>query len=290
MKVGMHFGCFYFLVVLRALVLSIVPFALSAVPTLAAEDSPRELQGVGIDPIMGSQLPLDLEVVNEAGKTVPFSSFFDGRRPVALVLSYYGCPMLCGLVLNATRDSLQKSDWLPGDQYRVVTISIDPKETFDLARDKKKSIIEASTKPAFRAAAPSGWNFLVGKAGSERRLADSVGFHYKWDKEENQWAHGAAIFILSPKGKLSRVFFGLDFPPRDLKLALLEASEGKVGTIAEKLLLFCYHYDPKGNKYAILASRLVSLGGALTVAVLLLAWVVWFLRQQWKGTACPVSP
>jgi protein SCO1/2 len=194
-------------------------------------------------------------------------------------------------VLNAARESLEKLDWVPGDHYRIVTISIDPKEDADLAREKKKSILGAVKNEAFRAGAADGWNFLVGKAGSEKRLAAALGFRYKWDSEEKQWAHGAALFVLSPTGRLSRVLFGVDFPPRDLKLALLEAGEGKVGTIAEKLMLFCYHYDPKGNKYAILASRLVSLGGALTVSALLLAWVVWFIRQaRRKGTACPVSP
>jgi len=197
-----------------------------------------------------------------------------------LILSYYGCPMLCGLVLNATRESLQKLDWLPGDHYGIITISIDPKESASLAGEKKASILGASTNTAFRAAATRNWEFLVGNAGSEKKIADAVGFHYKWNEEEKQWAHGAAIFLVSPSGKLTRVLFGLDFPPQDLKLGLLEAGNGKVGTIAEKLLLFCYHYDPKGNKYAILASRLVSIGGAFTVLALLVAWFIWFGRVR----------
>jgi protein SCO1/2 len=249
----------------------------------AAEPSPAELVGVGIDPVLGSNLPLDAPLVDSSGKTVPLSAFFDGKRPVVLVLSYYGCPMLCGLVLNATRDNLQKLDWLPGDHYRIVTVSIDPAETSDLAGEKKKSIVAASVSPEFREAFTRNWEFLVGKGGSEKRIADAVGFHYKWNKEEKQWAHGAAIFLVSPTGKLTRVLFGLDFPPRDLKLGLLEAGSGKVGTIAEKLLLFCYHYDPKGNKYAILASTLVSMGGALTVLALALAWITWFIRARKKS-------
>ncbi len=271
---------------LLLLLLVAIPLSLSR----AAEEAPKELRGVGINPALGTQVPLDAELVNEAGQTLPFSSFFDGRRPVMLVLSYYECPMLCGLVLNAARENLQKLDWVPGDHYRIVTISIDPKEDAELAREKKAAIVGASTNPAFLKAGMEEWSFLVGKNGSEKRIADAVGFHYKWDTAENQWAHGAALFVLSPSGKLSRVLFGLDFPPRDLKLSLLEAGEGKVGTIAEKLMLFCYHYDPKGNKYGILASRLVSLGGALTVAALLLAWVVWYVRHRRKGNACPASP
>jgi len=275
---------------MRILLWTLFLILITPLAVMAAEESPRELKDVGIDPVLGTQAPLNLPVVNESGQTVPLSTFFDGHHPVALIFAYYECPMLCGLVLNAARESLQRADWLPGDQYRIVTISIDPKEGAELARDKKKAIVGAATSAKFRDAAGSGWQFLVGKDGSERRLADALGFKYKWEPEEKQWAHGAALFVLSPTGRLSRVLFGLDFPPRDLKLALLEAGEGKIGTIAEKLLLFCYHYDPKGNKYAILATRLVSLGGALTVAALLLAWAVWFCRRHRKGIACPALP
>ncbi|MGZ3652539.1 MAG: SCO family protein [Bdellovibrionota bacterium] len=254
--------------------------ALEAPLARGAEQAPPELAGVGIDPVLGTQAPLNEMLLNETGKAVPLSTFFDGKRPVVLVLSYYGCPMLCGLVLNSTRNSLEKLDWTPGDHYRIVTISIDPAEKPALAAEKKSSIVGASTNAAFKAGAEANWHFLVGVKGSEKRVADAMGFHYKWNEEEKQWAHGAAIFLLSPSGKLTRVLFGVDFPSQDLKLALLEAGNGKVGTIAEKLLLFCYHYDPKGNKYAILASRLVSMGGAFTVIVLLFAWFVWFVRVR----------
>jgi len=257
----------------------------SASSTFSAETKPVALEKVGIDPVLGAQVPLDLDFVDESGKTQKLGHYFDGTKPVLLVLAYYGCPMLCGLVLNAARESMQKLDWLPGDHYRIVTISIDPEETAALARAKKKSTVEAFP-PEMRSAAAGHWAFLVGQTGTEKRLSDALGFSYKWDQESEQWAHGAALFVLSPTGKLTRVLFGLDFPPRDLKLALLEAGEGKVGTIAEKLMLFCYHYDPKGNKYAILASRLVSIGGAVTVAVMLLAYLAWFLRQRRKGKAC----
>ncbi len=254
----------------------------------AAEPQPTELQGVGIDPVLGTSLPLDALVVQENGQAVPLGTFFDGRRPAVLVLAYYGCPMLCGMVLNNVRESLQRLQWKPGDHYQILTISIDPKEGADLAAAKKKSILGESPDPVFRTAAEQEWHFLVGKNGSEKRIADSLGFHYKWNEEEKQWAHGAAIFLVSPTGKLTRVLFGLDFPPNDLKLGLLEAGEGKVGTLAEKLLLFCYHYDPKGNKYAILATRLVSLGGALMVFALVFAWAAWFFRVRRKGNACTV--
>lgn len=257
---------------------------LSCLPGIAfsAEDRPEILKDIGISPVLGAQLPLDEEFTDEAGQPVKLRSFF-GEKPVVLVLNYYSCPMLCGLLLNAARDSLQEMDWRPGKHYKIVTISIDPKETSSLAQAKKESVLASLKKPDFAEAAAGNWHFLVGKQGSEARLAAALGFRYKWIEAEKQYAHGAALFLASPSGKLTRVLTGLDFPPRDTKLALLEASEGKVGTFAEKLLLFCYHYDPKENKFALLASRLVSIGGAITVAALLFAYGLWFYRSRRKG-------
>lgn len=259
---------------------------LAAAPSArSAESTPKALEKVGVNPVLGTQLPLDAEVVDEQGKAQPLSAYFDGQRPVLLVLSYYECPMLCGLVLNAVRESVAKLSWLPGDHYRIVTISIDPDEGSKLAAAKKASVANAFPTAAQRDAAAKHWAFLVGKMGSEKRIAQATGFAYEWDAESKQWAHGAAIFLVSPTGKLTRALFGLEYPERDLKLGLLEAGEGKVGTLAEKLMLFCYHYDPKGNKYAILATRLVSLGGALTVGLMVLAWLAWFFRQRRKGNS-----
>lgn len=251
----------------------------------AAEPLPDALQDVGLSPVLGRALPLDEEFLDETGRAVKLSTFFDGK-PVVLILNYYGCPMLCGMLLNAARDSLEELDWQPGQHYKVVTISIDPQEGTDLAAAKKSSILGSLKRPEFREAAKGHWHFLVGKKGSEKRLADALGFRYKWVDAERQFAHGAALFLASPSGKLTRVLAGLVFPSRDLKLAMLEASEGKVGTFAEKLLLFCYHYEPKENKYALLATRLVSMGGAVTVAALLFTYGLWFCRSRRKGNAC----
>lgn len=259
---------------------------LSARVVFGAEPTPDVLKDITIQPNLGSVLPLEEEFIDESGRTVKLGSFFDGTKPVVVVMNYYGCPMLCGILLNAARDSLQEMDWLPGQQYRVVTISIDPKEESDLAAAKKTSILGSLKRVDFRDAAKNNWHFLVGKNGSEARVAKALGFGYKWIEAEKQFAHGAALFLASPRGKLTRVLQGIDFPARDLKLALLEASEGKVGTFAEKILLFCYHYEPKENKYSLLASRLVSIGGAITVAVLLLAYGLWFIRSRWKGKKC----
>jgi protein SCO1/2 len=251
----------------------------------AAEEIPAVLKDIGIHPVMGAQIPLDEEFIDESGNVVKLRSFFDGK-PVIFILNYYSCPMLCGLLLNAARDALQELDWQPGKHYKIVTISIDPKEGATLAAAKRESLLSSLKKPAFAEQAKTNWHFLVGKKGSEARLAAALGFGYKWVEAEKQYAHGAALFLASPSAKLSRVLQGIDFPSRDLKLALLEASEGKVGTFAEKLLLFCYHYDPKENKYALLANRLVTAGGAVTVAALLFAYGLWFFRSRRKGNAC----
>lgn len=267
-------------------------FLILCLPLLAsgAEDKPEAIKDLTISPTLGSMLPLNEELIDETGKTVTLGSFFTGKQPVILMLNYYGCPMLCGLLLNKAKASFEQMDWLPNQHYKVVTISFDPREPYTLAAAKKKSILGSVKRPGFREAAESGWHFLVGKSGSEARIAAALGFQYRWLEKEEEWAHGTALFLASPTGKLSRVLLGVDFPPRDLKLGLLEAGEGKVGTFAEKLVLFCYHYDPKDNKYAILATRLVSLGGVVTVLALLIAYWIWFLRERKKGNACSLSP
>lgn len=256
-----------------------------ALPAFAAEPIPAELKDLEIQPKLGAQVDLDLPFKNEKGETVRLRQYFDGRRPVALILNYYGCPMLCGLVLNAARDSFADMDWLPGEKFQIVTVSFDPKEGPDLAKAKKRSILDSVENPSWRASAENGWHFLTGPAASSAKLSEQVGFRYRWVEKEKQYAHGAALFVLSPSGKLTRVLFGMGFHARDLKLSLLEASAGKVGTIAEKILLFCYHYDPKENKYALLATRLVRWGAAATVVlfVLMYALLYWRKRRRAQG-------
>ena len=261
-----------------------------ALPSFAAEEQPAILKDVGIRPVMGSTIPMDETLLDENGLPVSLKSFLDGKHPVVIVFSYFTCPMLCSMILSGARDAFQKLDWKMGDQYKVVTISIDPHDDPAAARAKKLDLLSASKSPAFREAAEKNWHFLVGRNAAEARVAEAFGFHYKWVEEEHQYAHGAALYLVSPDGKLARTIEGFDFNPRDLKLALLETSQGKVGSFAEKLMLFCYHYDPKDNKYALFASRLVSLGGALTVAIMLLFYLVLYLRNRRKGNACSLSP
>ena len=253
----------------------------------AAEPIPKELADLAIDPKLGAHLPLDAEFQDHTGKSVKLGDYFDGRRPVALVMNYYGCPMLCGVVLNATRDALQGIDWKMGEKYRVIAISIDPTEGPKLAAAKRRSILDSIKDPDFRAAAETNWHFLVGSGANSKRVADAIGFKYRYDKQTKEYAHGAALFFVSGSGVLTRALFGINYLPSTVKLALLEASQGKIGTLAEKLLLFCYHFDPKGNKYSILAVNLMKIAGAITVVIMLLAYLLIFLRNRRERTQNP---
>jgi protein SCO1/2 len=226
---------------------------------------------------------LSTSFTDEAGKTITLKKYFDGRQPVALILNYYGCPMLCGVMLNQAKDAFAALDWQMGDRYQVITISIDPTETSSLAAAKKASILKSVTNPTFQAAAEKNWHFLVGTKANIDKVANAIGFAYKFLPEEKQYAHGAAIFMLSPTGKLDRVLPALSLSSTDMKLALLEAGEGKIGTLAEKFFALCYHYDPKESKYTILAVDLMKVGGGIMVAVTAIAYLALYMRKK-KGS------
>lgn len=269
--------------VIFLLALSLISSLYRSEAARAAEKTPAELQGVGINPILGTKISLSTEFQDEEGKAIRLEKYFDGKRPVILIMSYYGCPMLCGLLLNAARESFEAMDWVPGENFQIVTVSIDPRENFKLAASKKESILGAMEQKGKLDATRNNWHFLVGKKESSQKLAAEIGFQYRYDEKENQFAHGAAMFLLSPSGKLTRVLYGVSFPPIDLKLGLLEASEGKIGSLAEKIVLFCYHYDPKGNQYAIFATNLMKLGGVITLAVIAFLYLLVFFGKRKKG-------
>lgn len=248
---------------------------------LAREDKslPKDLEGIGINPKLGTMISLDTAFTDETGKDVTLQKYFDGEKPVIVVMAYYGCPMLCGVMVDAAKEAFEGLDWKLGEKYRVVTISFDPKEGWGAASRKKDQVTKDwNGKVALER--PEDWAFLTGTEVSSRKIADELGFGYKWNEESQEFAHAAGIFVLSPKGKLSRVLFGINYQARDLKLALLEASAGKVGNLAEKFLLFCYSYDPKANKYALLATRIMKAGGGLTVLIILLAYASLFIRTR----------
>jgi protein SCO1/2 len=251
---------------------------LAGAPGLEARDEqlPSELVGVDIVPRIGEKVNLDLEFTAENGYQVPLRKLFGKGKPVILNFVYYRCPMLCNLVLNGQTAAMRDLAWTAGKEFDIVTISIAPDETFDLAQAKKKFYLETYGRPQ----AQSGWHFLTDYQGNTKRLADQAGFQYRWDPKTEQWAHTAAILLLTPDGRISRYLYGVRFKDRDLRLGLTEASEGKLGTVGDKLLLFCFHYDPESKGYVPFARNLMKLGGGLMVLVMGVVLSVLFRRER----------
>lgn len=270
--------------VLRVFALSVLLFSASI--SFAASEHlgattpgiPNELKDVGIIEKSGSSVLLnDLVFKDETGAKVSFSKYFNqGSKPVILVLAYYECPNLCTFVLNGLVDAMKGLDWVPGKQFEVVTVSINPRETPELAKAKKASYLASLGKPE----AADGWHFLTGEESQIRKLSNAVGFGYKWIEEEKQYAHSAAIYVTTPDGRLSRYLYGIEYKPQDLKLSLLEASNGKIGTVIERLLLFCYRYNPQTHKYSVYLTQLMQAGGFGTVVVFGGYLAVFWRRQR----------
>ncbi len=231
-------------------------------PAAAEQPLPEELEGVGIEEKLGANIDLDLEFIDESGYPVKLGKFFHQGRPVILNLVYYNCPMLCTLVLNGQTKTLREIPWTPGEEFEIVTISIDPTETFDLAQEKKSLYLTNYERPA------PGWHFLSDHKGNVKKLAEQIGFHYKWDERREQYAHAAAIMVLSEEGMVSRYLYGIRYKTRDMRLALTEASDGKVGAISDRVLLFCFHYDPSEKSYVPFATNIMRAGGVLVVLIL----------------------
>ena len=243
----------------------------------AAEKTPPELEGVGITEQLGAYINLDTSFVDQNGKNISLKNYFKGDVPVVLALVYYSCPSLCNLLLNGLKDTLSRLDWKVGEKFRIVTVSFDPEETYELAAKKRETYLQSLNLPA-----NTDWHFLTGQEENIKRLTETIGFSYKYDKSQMQYAHSAAIYVLTPEGKISRYLFGIMFEPRDLKLSLLEASEGKVGNFVDRMIMFCYHYDPQGRKYSLYSIRLMRVAGYVTV--LSLAVFLFFLSRRKRET------
>jgi protein SCO1/2 len=221
---------------------------------------PTALQNVGIDQKLNEQIPLDLQFLDETGRTVQLREYF-GRKPVILSLVFYECPMLCNQVLNGLVGSLKAQTFNVGQEFDVLTVSFDPREGPQLASAKKLSYMQRYQ----RAGAEKGWHFLTGDQKSIDALTRAVGFRYSYDAATNQFAHASGIMVLTPEGKLSRYFYGIEYGPKDLRLALVESSANKIGTPVDALTLYCYHYDPVTGKYGPTIMNIIRLGGLLTM-------------------------
>ena len=221
---------------------------------------PPQLRGVGIDQRLNNQVPLDLKFRDETGQRVTLASYF-GKKPVILSLVYYSCPMLCTMAENGLLNALRDVKFNLGEQYGVVTVSIDPTETPEMAMGKKAVYVGLYGRPG----AKQGWHFLVGDEPSIRALAQAVGFHYNYIPETKQFAHATGIIVLTPQGKVSRYFYGILYPPRDIRLALVEASIEKIGNPVDAVLLYCCEYDPAAGKYSIVVTRILRIAGVITL-------------------------
>jgi protein SCO1 len=253
-----------------------------ALPALAQrqEPPPKELEGVGITEHLGTRLPLDLNFTDEEGKSIPFRSFFNQGRPVILTLNYYTCPMLCTLILNGLVDGLKGLSLSPGADFELVTISINPKESPRLAVLKKQNYVKEYERPTAAA-----WHFLTSPDDQVKRLSEAVGFLYKYDARQEQYIHAAAIFVLTADGRISRYLYGVTYDPQTLRLALVEASQGKMGSSLDRFILYCYHYDKDNGRFALSPMALVRFGGVLTALFLVLFLTVLWRRERRKRTA-----
>ena len=241
---------------------------------IPSSQMPAVLAKVSYDQRLNEQLPLDLSFRDEEGRRVKLGDYF-GAKPVVMAFVYYECPMLCTQVLNGLTTSLMILEESVGREFDVIAVSFDPRETPALANGKKKSNLDRYKRPE----TANGWHFLTGDESSIKALTDAVGFHYVWDDKTQQFAHPSGIVIATPDGKVSRYFFGIEYPPRDVKFALIESSAGRIGNAIDQLLLYCYHYDPATGSYGFVAMSAVRLGGAVTLLALV-GFVVVSIRRE----------
>jgi len=221
---------------------------------------PPYLENVGIQQHLDAQVPPDLTFVDDTGRSVKLGDYF-GKKPLILNLVYYNCTMLCGEALAGLTGAMKMVKFDLGNEFDVVTVSFDPRETPALAAAKKQDYIKRYGRPG----AAAGWHFLTGPPESINALTKAVGFQYQYDPKTNQYAHATAIMVLTPQGRISRYFYGVDFPPKDLRMGLVEASQEKIGNAVDQVLLYCYHYNPATGKYGAVVSNMLRLGGAATI-------------------------
>jgi protein SCO1/2 len=249
---------------------------------------PPGLQHVGIQQNLNEQIPADLTFADDSGRAVKLGDYY-GKKPLILNLVYFTCPMLCGEELNGLESALRILKFDVGKEFEVITVSFDPKDTPDAAAKKKAEIL----KRYKRAGAEQGWHFLVGNQDSIDKIAKAAGFEFEYDAKSNQFAHTTAIMVLTPQGRIAQYYYGIDYPPKDLRLALVDASQEKIGNVVDELLLYCYHYDPEKGKYSATIMRILRLAGVATLLCLGTLFIVLFRRgadsTQKRGGVLRVS-
>jgi protein SCO1/2 len=279
--------------ILAALWIGVAAVSASAKPVPPSERKerqeplPKRLDGIDVVEHLDTELPKHVEFYDEHGRRVKLGDYFDGKLPVIVTLNYSGCPMLCSLILNGLVDGLKQVKWTAGKDFRILTVSIDPAETPEISLRTKQRYVESYGRPEAR----EGWHFLTGSPANVRAIADVIGFKYGYNEKRKEYVHPAAITLVTPSGRIARYLYGIEFLERTLSWSLVEASEGKIGTTVDRLLLYCFHYDSSEGRYAPVAINVMRLGGSLT-AVLLggLLTVLWRaeLRKKRKLTASGV--
>ncbi len=240
-------------------------------------DSVPELMNIDIVEHLGEKLPLNLKFIDDNGNPVMLGDYFGKDKPVLLTLGYYECPMLCNLVFNGVSDGIRQLGWIPGEKYQIISVSIDSTETPELAAAKKANYIGATEMPG----AENGWHFLVGNQSQSKVLADAIGFKYYYVPERDEFAHAAAAYLISHEGVITRYLYGIQYTGRDLKLGLLEASDGKIGTTIDRIILYCFHYDPEAKSYVLMAQNVMKLGGLVSVIFLgVFVGTMWIRTRQ----------
>lgn len=246
-------------------------------PGLSNQPIPAEMTKVTVNEKPNAAIPLDAEFVDESGKTVTLRPYFTGKKPVVLQIGYFGCPMLCDLVSQGLLDSLKPVELVPGKDYDVIYLSFDPREKPELASKKKDAFVREFGKPQ----TAGGWHFLTGRKEQIDRITDATGFEYKWIGAAGQYSHPAAVILLTPDGRVSRYLYGVKFDQKTLRLSLVEASEGRIGTTMDRFILTCFRYDGKQGRYAFAAIVIMRISGGLTVVIL--GIVIWrLLRREFK--------
>jgi protein SCO1/2 len=280
---------------LRKFVTHIIPFSLLALTITLfgggsamaqiADYAPESLRKIDVIEQLGEQVPEDIMLVNANGDSLLLGEYFQEGKPLVLALAYYECPMLCTMVLNGLTETADKLDWRPGEDYSILTVSIDPGESAELAMGKQKVYLESFKGELGQ----NAWRFHVSKQTEVTRLAEAVGFKYYYDEESDEYAHPAVLMLLSPDGKVARYLYGLTPTETDLKLGLLEASEGKIGNTIDRLILYCYHYDSQAGSYSLVAANVMRLGGAVTVLVLgAFLGILWYWDRQHRRKLAPL--
>jgi protein SCO1 len=241
-----------------------------------SDQVPKEMEGVGVNEKLNHKLNLQNEFTDDKGQTVTLAKYYDVKKPVFMTMIYYNCPSLCNYHLNGLLDVFKKMNLRAGKDFTLVAVSMDHKETPDLAAKKKANYIKELGQPG----AADGWHFLVGSETNVKNLAADLGFEFKWNEAGKQFAHAAVAYVTTPAGIISRYLYGIEFSPQTLHLSLVEASQGKIGNIIDQVKLFCFQFDPSKNKYTLYAYNIMQMGGAITALLLAVFLVPYWVRER----------